>query len=409
MRAAPWVAFIDLIAALTLGSLAVSDAVGWRGLLRGLVSVPAAAIRVPGWLVAPVLRGGAGSKSPASRSVLRGVATAAGLLLVFGLLFGWADAVFADLIGRVLPRLDVALPVRVLVGVAAVGFAAAAALVSARPPVATAASGARTRGERRRVEWVLPLAALDLLFAAFVAVRLTVLFGGSAHVLGTTGLTYAEYARQGFWQLLVVAALTLVVVGAAVRLVGRDRPADRTLLRVLLGFLCLLTLLVLASAVRRMDLYEQVYGLTRLRASVEASLYWLATIFALVLVAGAFRRAPWLPRGAVTLTGLALAAFALSNPDARIAESAVHLAQSGHPVDAGYLATLSADAVPALQRLPGGPADSIAATGRACTLAAVARRVAGPRGWADWNLAGDRARRALAAHPLPTGRRQASC
>ena len=58
----------------------------------------------------------------------------------------------------------------------------------------------------------MPLGVLDALFVAFVAVQATVLFGGHAHVLETEGLTYAEYARQGFWQLLWVSALTLLVL-----------------------------------------------------------------------------------------------------------------------------------------------------------------------------------------------------
>ena len=65
-----------------------------------------------------------------------------------------------------------------------------------------------------RWEWAVPLGVLDALFLAFVAVQATVLFGGHRHVLETEGLTYAEYARQGFWQLLWVSALTLLVLSA---------------------------------------------------------------------------------------------------------------------------------------------------------------------------------------------------
>ena len=58
-----------------------------------------------------------------------------------------------------------------------------------------------------RAEWVIPLALLDALFLAFVIVQLAVLFGGHDRVLRTTGLTYAEYARSGFWQLLAVGGV----------------------------------------------------------------------------------------------------------------------------------------------------------------------------------------------------------
>jgi hypothetical protein len=48
-----------------------------------------------------------------------------------------------------------------------------------------------TRGRRRfgQAEWVLPIAALVLLFAGFVVVQVAVLFGGRRHVLTTAGLS----------------------------------------------------------------------------------------------------------------------------------------------------------------------------------------------------------------------------
>ena len=58
---------------------------------------------------------------------------------------------------------------------------------------------------------------LDVLFAAFVVLQLAALFGGDEHVLRTAGLTYAEYAREGFAQLMAVAALTLAMIALARR------------------------------------------------------------------------------------------------------------------------------------------------------------------------------------------------
>ena len=81
----------------------------------------------------------------------------------------------------------------------------------------------------------------------------------SAHVLDTAGLTYAEYARSGFAQLLAVAALTFAVIAAARRWAAAAAAAA------LLAALCVLTLVVLASALKRLGLYEETYGFTRLR------------------------------------------------------------------------------------------------------------------------------------------------
>jgi hypothetical protein len=198
-----------------------------------------------------------------------------------------------------------------------------------------------------QVEWAVALAALNLLFAVFVAVWLTALFGGHEFVARTAGLTYADYARQGFGQLLVVAALTLVLIGVV--------DGRRRLTRALLGCLCVLTLVVLASALRRLELYEEAFGFTRLRVLAHMTMLWLGALLVLVVAAGAARRESWLPRAAVAVTATFLIGFAASNPDLRIAHG--NLGRSG-PVDVHYIEQLSADAAAAqrhCEEATGGP------------------------------------------------------
>jgi hypothetical protein len=199
---------------------------------------------------------------------------------------------------------------------------------------------------------LIALGVLDLLFAAFVIVQVAVLFGGRSHVLDTAGLTYAQYARQGFFQLVAVAVLTLGVVAASIRWARTEHRADRLVLKVLLGVLCVLTLIVLLSALRRLTLYESAFGFTRLRISVQATILWLGGIFLLVMLAGAMWRGRWLTRAAVVFTGIALLVFSLLDPDALIASKNVERFERTGQIDLSYLSVLSPDAVPALARLP---------------------------------------------------------
>ena len=71
-------------------------------------------------------------------------------------------------------------------------------------------------------------------------------------------------------------------------------PRRRQLLRVLLAALCLLTLVVLASALKRLGLYEETYGFTRLRFAAHAALLYLGALF--VPRPGHPLAATWLPR-----------------------------------------------------------------------------------------------------------------
>jgi len=80
------------------------------------------------------------------------------------------------------------------------------------------------------------LGLLDLLFTAFVVVQVRYFFGGSALVHATTGLTYAEYARSGFFALLAVAALVLPFLLMAHWLLRPDNAAGQRLFRWLREF-----------------------------------------------------------------------------------------------------------------------------------------------------------------------------
>jgi hypothetical protein len=334
LRDATWVVAVDLMAALALAVFAVAGprAVAFLAPVRALDGLPQ--------LVPPV--------SASSVAALRGLAFGAVVVLPFGGLFWSADAAFAEVASSATPSLS-SLPERTLVFVLVLlgGLCLALAAKRVFPDVLVPSP---TLGV---AEWAIPLVLLDLLFLAFVAVQVTVLFGGHDHVLETAGLTYAEYARQGFWQLIAVAGLTLLVVVTATRAARIYNAGQRRLLRALLGTLCILTLVTVASALHRLRLYEDAFGLTRPRLAAETLCWALGGLFVLLLVGGVLSlRRDHVVRAAVTGLAVGLLAFSLSNPDARIAERNVdRWARTGN-LDIDYVRGLSADAVPELTSLP---------------------------------------------------------
>jgi hypothetical protein len=368
---AGWVVTLDLVAAWVLASLAAS------GPALAAITAPLQALE----LVPAV------TPRPSSRwaPIVRGSAFGALLLLPFGLLFLSADAAFAGYAG------DVPFPSRaslagrilslVLVLAGALGLGLASRLQrEPREP--------RTLRRLSFAEWAIPLALLDTLFLAFVTVQLAVLFGGHDRVLQTAGLTYAEYARSGFWQLLGVAALTFAVVGVLWQRADRRSPRDSVVLRFLLGALLGLTLVVLVSALHRLRLYEDAFGLTRLRLLAETVAVWLGVLLLLLGAAGWFTTVRTRSASAaVVLTAAGLLAFSLGNPDRRIAERNIDRWETTGLLDADYLAKLSADAVPALVELPWPE------RGRTTSILRDRLRVGDP--WSSANLSRSRARRLL--------------
>ncbi|MBE3015585.1 DUF4173 domain-containing protein [Microbispora sp. NEAU-D428] len=393
-RDADWLVGPVLLAAFGVGSLAVSGGGrGWLAVIRGGVSVAFAVLPLP-WFLAGPLRGLARRRM--LPTLVSAVVTVV-LLAVFGLLFSSADAVFSAFLSDLLrtPEWAQSLPYRVFVFCVFAALAAAAVLVGLRPVAEPAAPDLRMSLGRQ--VWVIPLLGLNLLFAAFVAVQITVLFGGSRRVLTTAGLTYAQYARSGFFELVTVSVFVLGVVAAAVALLRRESRADRWLLAALLGVLCAFTLVILASALHRLGLYTDAYGLSRLRASVEATIWWLGAVFVLVLATGAVRLSgggtSWFSRALVLLTGVSLLAFAVWDPDARVAETQLTV-RGVERLDHGYLSDLGAEAVPILDRLP--------EPDRSCVLSDVVavNDLSTPDPWNGWNLARARAREVLERRPV---------
>ena len=365
LRAATWVLLPALATAVAMAALAVT---GGRRPAQLAAAIAAVIARVPGGAALATRAAARGIGFAKLGPAARGAGLAAVLLAIFVPLLVSADAAFAQLLDDALPKGWSIDQPGARIGAWLLVSAAGAALLhsAAKPPVSEARPPKRTL---TTVEYALPLGALVALLGGFVALQLTTLFGGDRHVLATAGLTYAEYAHQGFAQLLAVAALTLAVVAAARRWAQGGR--------LLIVALCLLTLVVLASALKRLGLYEQAYGYTRLRLAADAAMYYLGALFVLVLVA---RRAAWLPRAAVAVTALAVLAFGLSDPDRRIAERNVAAGR----IDRAYLATLGPDAAPALARLPRPP------------CARLQRTLSQGDGLAGLNLARHNARAALA-------------
>jgi hypothetical protein len=131
-----------------------------------------------------------------------------------------------------------------------------------------------------------------------------------------------------------VAALTFAVLAAARRWAQPHR--------VLLAALCLLTLVVLASALKRLGLYEETYGFTRLRLAAHGALLYLGALFCVVLLTRS-------PQALVAITAAAVLLFALADPDRRIAQHNLDRYQRTGKIDLAYLSTLGADAAPALK------------------------------------------------------------
>ncbi|WKG07227.1 DUF4173 domain-containing protein [Nocardia sp. PE-7] len=351
VRAAGWLFVLCVIAACVAGSLAVLGRRSVRGIVHDMFAVPLASFGAVPWAFSGLRE----SRSAGTAGVRRygvSVAATAALLVVFVPLLGGADATFAKLLNGLVPTVDgpAAWQWIFLFAVVTVGVLGALYLLAGPP--AHAADSVRPVRLWSRSEWMLPVGALTVLFAVFVGAQFVALFGGDDYVQRTAGLTYAEYARSGFWQLSAVSILTLAVILAVLHWSGQETAADRRSLRVLLSAVSVLALVIVCSALGRMWTYQQAYGFTVLRLLVTTCELWVGLVYVLVLIAIARLRWSWVPRAAIGTALGTLVALALLNPEHLVAERNIDRWQTSGRLDADYLSTLSPDILPALDPLP---------------------------------------------------------
>jgi hypothetical protein len=278
---------------------------------------------------------------------LRGFILALPLLVVFGALLASADAGFQFLVEQILkidlPEIFSHLFVAGLLCWIVGGILRGRFLAAEVPPPTG-------RPEYFRIgmtETSIVLGGLDILFAVFVLLQIPYFFGGHQTVLGTPSLTYAEYARRGFFELIGVVGFAIPLLLMIDWLTCREGVAVRVF-RLLGGVTVGLLVSIMASAMCRLWLYIERFGLTEARLNAAALLVWFGFVLAWFCVSVLGGRRERFAYGAIVVGYCVLLLLNIGNPGAIVVRTNLARAAAGVTFDARYNATLGADAVPEL-------------------------------------------------------------
>jgi hypothetical protein len=284
-------------------------------------------------------------------AALRTLMVAVPIVLVFAGLLAAADPMFSELLSDALDAFGIDLWGTMLsrtltIAGASVAMAGILSFALRRRGEAPAVAEVPGRLAMRTTATVFVM--VSLLFASFGLVQARFLFGGD-HGQLPRGLTFAGYAHQGFFQLVAVVTLTLVLILALGRWTKLETPSHGAAFKVLGSMLVLCTAPLWAAAVQRMLIYQDAYGATVLRVFVLAFLSATGLLLAYRAVS-----LWWKPQrfggGALALSLLSAIALNVVNPDAFIAEHNLGRPTTVVVLDTWYLGQLSADAVPAVER-----------------------------------------------------------
>lgn len=192
------------------------------------------------------------------------------------------------------------------------------------------------------------LLVINCVYLLFVFVQFSYLFGaGIGHL--PSDLSYAEYARSGFVELVLVTGINFFILIIALQFTRTGGKISTIVHQVLLTLLIACSAVMLYSAFMRLSLYEEAYGYTYIRFLVHAFMIFLAL---LLLIAGLRIRYTTIPLIRCYII-LALTAYVMMNyvgMDNQIAQRNIERYHQSGQIDADYLANLSADAVPQLKQ-----------------------------------------------------------
>ena len=251
-------------------------------------------------------------------------------------------------------------------------------------------------------EAFIVLGSVDLLFAFFVAIQFRYLFGGQANITAA-GYTYSDYTRRGFFELVMVAVISLLLVLLLNAFTRREKPAQERTFTALSVLLVALVWVILASAFQRLLLYEAAYGFTSLRTYTHIFIPWLGFLLLATIVLQLLHRERHF--GALLLLttfGFALT-FGVINVDGFIVRQNVARAQAGADLDGAYLLNLSDDAVPALAQefLRANQPDEVRDTlGAVLSCRAFRESEEPPAAWQSYHVGHALARQSLSALDL---------
>jgi hypothetical protein len=263
-----------------------------------------------------------------------------------------ADAVFASFFQGLIQALEALSLGRViwhLVRGLGLSLFVASGLFFLRETPPEPAENHEKKAQKNALPLLVSALLLDGVYCLFCSVQLRYLFGG--HEAASMAGGWASYAREGFFQLVAVAAINLGLC-----LAGFQRPAyssrAQRWLQLADSLMLVFTAVILLSALRRMELYIAVFGLSVLRLMT----LWGMAVLAVGLLAAGWKL--WHPRFSffAVVAPVALGSWCvlcLCNPGGIIARHNVNAYLAGDltTVDVDYLENLTTDALPALYTL----------------------------------------------------------
>lgn len=295
--------------------------------------------------------------------VLVGLFISIPLVMVIVSLLASADEVFNHFVGRI-PNLfeninldDFIAKVFIITIVSCLVFSYLWSLLYQRMQVTEGMVRSQTAPSYRFLDPVTVitiLALVDSIYILFTIIQFSYLFGSLSIGL-PDNFTYAQYARRGFFELVAVTLINLVILLGNINFIKAVGARVDKAAKVLNSALVVCTLIMLFSAHFRMSLYEEAYGYTYLRVLTHAFMLFLFALLAATLYK-VWKEKMSLLKAYIVISIIAYTGINYANIDVVIAKKNIERYTVEKSIDISYLTSLSDDAVPYLVKfMESGP------------------------------------------------------
>ncbi|MCK5084123.1 MAG: DUF4173 domain-containing protein [Candidatus Pacebacteria bacterium] len=304
------------------------------------------------------------------RSVVKGVIIAIPFLIIFSLLLSSADQVFQSYLNKFIRiDLDLEIVLRILkvsiVSYLFFGIFYKMTKSSDRSSESTLGSGQSLESTSEKpesvsedrsssfIESATVLVLVEALFLLFIAIQFFYLFGGKDYVWGINEyITYSEYAKKGFYELICVSIISFILI-YAIDVFGKRKTLKEKKIFKILGVILILEIsVIIYSAWTRMACYADGYGLTFSRFLVFVFLFWIFFVFLIFLYKMLLeRRKEFFFLAIFCLSVIFWTGINALNPDALIARKNIERLAQGKNIDSFYLSRLSVDAIPEIAKI----------------------------------------------------------
>ena len=196
-------------------------------------------------------------------------------------------------------------------------------------------------------EAAIVMGSISLLFLSFVTIQFQYFFGGNVNI-SENGFSYSVYARRGFSELIIIAAINLLLILGLSIITKRENRTQAIVFSALNCIIVIQVIIMLVSAFMRLELAIDWHGFSRLRLYPQVFMIWLGILLIAIVILEAYHRERFFTWTILLVCMGFSASINLVNVDARIVHHNVQRTLDGSHFNVTHLANLSLDALPAL-------------------------------------------------------------